>query len=124
MPTVSAAPPYVICIDSDRAPPEEDTPYTLNGSVEGELLDLAQCLCNEPFEAQGDEFALIGMQFAVWMVSDGESFENLYTGLEEADGALGLFAEGELGELISGFMQFLQAPAEEWLDRCNIPIGE
>ncbi|KPK89040.1 MAG: hypothetical protein AMJ88_18120 [Anaerolineae bacterium SM23_ 63] len=123
--------PYVVCIDSSNAIPAQGSTYLVGVMATGDLLTLAQCICNETLmdvemdpNAFMDQFSL---QFAVWSVSDGLSFEEMFEDMEEAEGALGEigvedFGE-ELGELFGGIMEMFQIAGQDWLEKCQIEIN-
>lgn len=124
--------PYVICIDSGKSAPDAGSGYRLGSMVSGDLLKLAECICNEELADEVESFEDIGLQFAVWAVSDGVDFSELAELPGMAEGALGdVLGEqlgGELGEELSGLLEGLmgmyQAPTEYWLDRCGIELGK
>jgi hypothetical protein len=122
--------PYVVCIDSSSAVPELGSTYTLGIMATGELLKLADCICKETVaDIEMDPLAFMdqfGLQFAVWTVSDGLSFEEMFEGMEEAGGALGEigtedFTE-EMEELFGGVMEMFQGVGQDWLEKCQIEI--
>ena len=59
------------------------------------------------------------------------SLEEMFAGMDDAEGALGEVFGGEFGDLIGEEMggmiemmvSFLQEPAEDWLDRCDIDLS-
>jgi hypothetical protein len=97
-----------------------------------DLLKLAECICSEELDIELDPFSTLGVQFAVWMVSDDVSLEEMFAGIDDAEGALGEVFGGEFGDLIGeemgGMMEmmvsFLQEPAEDWLNRCDIDLSK
>jgi hypothetical protein len=68
----------------------------------------------------------LGLQFAIWMVSDGLSIDEMLEGMEEAEGALGQIGAAGLPEgledLIGGLMEVYQSFGQEWLEKCDIEI--
>jgi hypothetical protein len=123
--------PYVICIDSSNAIPGTGSTYHIGVMATGDLLKLAQCICNESLaDFEVDPMAFMdqfGLQFAVWTVSDGLSFEEMFEDIEEAEGALGEigvedFSE-ELGGILSGMMEMFQGLGQDWLEKCQIEIN-
>ncbi len=123
--------PYVICIDSSNAVPENGSTYNIGVMATGDLLKLAQCICNETLsDVEVDPLAFMdqfGLQFAVWTVSDGLSFEEMFESMEEAGGALGEigaeeFTE-EMEELFGGVLQMFQGVGQDWLEKCQIEIN-
>lgn len=119
--------PYVICIDADRAAPSLGTTYEVGEMASGDLLKLAECLCQQDLEASAETdlgMGQMGVQFAVWAVSSGTSVEEMFGQGEEMEGALGDVL-GEEGENFLGFMQeLIVQPAQDWLDRCGIEVDE
>jgi|GEM_PF-545289 hypothetical protein len=128
--------PYVICIDGNKAGPSIGSSYSLGVMASGDLLTLARCLCNEDLTAleEAMEFdSLIGLQFAVWMASEGVSdLGSLMEAMgEDSGGVFGDMVGEELGELgvdMEQFMglidQFMGQPAREWLEKCGLGEGE
>lgn len=117
--------PYVICIDSGKDAPDLAAIYRVGVMAEGELLKIAECICEEDLsdelsaEAGFDQF---GVQFAVWAVSDGEPL-SMFSGEDMPEGGAvdDMFGE-EFGDMFAGLEQLFIAPAQEWLDRCGIEI--
>ena len=124
--------PYVICIDSSSAVPATGSSYQIGVMATGELLKLAQCMCNETLaDIEDDPLAFpdqLGLQFAVWTVSDELSFDEIFEEMEEAEGALGEIGTGEyaegLEELLGGIMGMFQDAGQEWLEKCDIEINQ
>ena len=123
--------PYVICIDSSSAIPESGSTYHIGVMATGDLLKLAECICKETLaDIEMDPLAFMdqfGLQFAVWTVSDGLSFEEMFEGMEDAGGALGeIGAEDfteEMEELFGGVMEMFQGVGQDWLEKCQIEIN-
>ena len=123
--------PYVICVESSKAVPESGSTYQVGVMATGDLLKLAQCICNEtlvdietyPIAAMDQ----LGLQFYVWMVSDGLSMDEMIEGMEEAEGALGQIGATGLPEgmedLFSGLMEMFQDFGQDWLEKCDIEIN-
>lgn len=111
--------PYVICIDLDQSAPGAGSSYSLGGMAEGQLLQLAQCLCQENLQTNIDPFGDLGIQFAVWETSSGQTLSEILSG-GTSGGALGDL----LGPDAAGMLGMLEAPAQTWLDRCNIQLGQ
>ncbi len=123
--------PYVICIDSSKAGPESSSTYHLGELATGDLLTLAECLCDEDLPSPQDLTAgmdAMGVQFAVWAVSDG-----IVAGTEliDATGALEELLGGEFGteflgeeftEMLQQLMLLYGEGAQPWLDRCGIEL--
>lgn len=122
--------PYVICIDSSNAVPATGSTYQIGGMATGDLLKLAQCIGNETLaDVEVDPTAFLdqfGLQFAVWTVSDGLSFDEMFEGMGEAEGALGQIGTVDFGEgledLLGGITESFQTGGQEWLEKCNIEI--
>lgn len=117
--------PYVICIDSGKDAPDLNATYQVGVMAEGDLLKIAQCICQEElsdeFDAQAG-FDQFGVQFAVWAVSDGEPLTSFTgEGMPEGGAADDMFGE-EFGDMFAELEQFFLAPAQEWLDRCGIEL--
>lgn len=116
--------PYVICIDADKSAPEAGATYQIGRMAAGELLKMAECLCEYEL---GDEVSLesgfdqFGVQFAVWAVSGGGSLNSFFEGLPEG-GAVDDFLGEEGNELLSQLEMLMIAPAEQWLERCDIQL--
>jgi hypothetical protein len=123
--------PYVICIDSSRDVPDDGSTYQIGVTASGDLLKLAQCICAETLEdIETDPLAFMdvfGLQFAVWSVSDGLSFDEMLDSMEEAGGALGEVGAAEfpeeIGDLVGGVMEMFQGGGQEWLEKCQIEIN-
>jgi hypothetical protein len=116
-----AVAPYVVCIDASAAIPGDGSAYTLGSLTEGNLLRLAQCVCEEDLEQGWDPLGGMGVQFAAWMTAEGSTLtEALEQGGEE--GAMGEFLGGEFGELMADMLGTLEQPALEVLDRCDIEL--
>ena len=69
----------------------------------------------------------LGLQFSVWMVSDGLSMDEMIEGMEEAEGALGqIGATGSLEgmeDFVGGLMEIFQGFGQDWLEKCDIEIN-
>ena len=123
--------PYVICIESSKAVPESDSTYQVGVMATGDLLKIAQCICNETLvDIETDPIAAmdqLGLQFSVWMVSDGLSMDEMIEGMEEAEGALGQIGATGLPEgmedIVGGLMEMFQDFGQDWLEKCDIEIN-
>ncbi len=115
--------PYVICIDSERAAPGENSAYVVGSMAMGDVLTLAQCLCQQDLEGMLDPTAPLAIQFAVWMASEGKTYSDM---LEEegGEGALGDLLGGEAGQLVQGLLAAVEGPAMTWLERCGVTLGD
>jgi hypothetical protein len=119
--------PYVICIDADRAAPSLGTTYEMGEMASGDLLKLAECVCQEDLAASDEMdlgFGSVGVQFAVWAVSSDMNFEEMLAEEGGGEGALDDVLGEEGGELLGLMQDLLLAPAQEWLDRCGIEVQE
>ncbi len=117
--------PYVICIDANRAAPDLGTIYEVGEMASGDLLKLAQCVCQEDLTAPDEMdlgFGSVGVQFAVWAVSSDMNFEEMLAGEGGGEGALDDVLGEQSGELLGLMQDLLLAPAQEWLDRCGIEM--
>ena len=114
--------PYVVCIDASAGIPEVGGDYTFGYMESGDMLSLAECLCEDQ-ETTTDP---MGVQFAVWMVSDEINPEDF----SEFDGEAfqSLFGE-QMGESIPDELQDIMKNAlglstdgnsQGWLERCGI----
>jgi hypothetical protein len=89
-------------------------------------------MCNETLaDIEDDPFAFtdqLGLQFAVWTVSDELSFDDIFEEMGEAEGALGEIGAGEFAEeledLLGGIMGMFQSAGQEWLEKCDIEINQ
>jgi hypothetical protein len=123
--------PYVICIDSSNSIPAQGSTYQVGVMATGDLLKFAQCVCNETLlDIEMDPNAFMdqfGLQFAVWSVSDGLSFEEMFKDMKESEGALGEIGAEEFGEelgnLFGGIMEMYQVAGQDWLEKCQIEIN-
>ena len=121
--------PYVICIDSGKAGPEASSTYHLGEVATGDLLKLAECLCEEELPSPDDLTAgmdAIGVQFAVWAVTDGIFGANELEAQGALEDILGGELPGEFGEqfseIVEQMMNLYSGGAQPWLDRCGIEI--
>ena len=110
--------PYVVCIDADAGVPEPGDDYTIGYMESGDLLSFAKCLCEDP----GTTTDPMGVQFAVWMISEdinpgdlsdygGEALQFLFDGNVPDD--MGGMVDNALG--LSG-----NGSSQDWLARCGI----
>jgi hypothetical protein len=123
--------PYVVCIDSDAHAPEGGTDYVAGGLVEDEqLLALAQCLSEQDIEGpSGGAMPNFGLQFAVWSVSSGDSYDDIQNLIENADEAPGdvpqvldLETIQQLQQLGPLFEQMFGG-SDQYLEACGISTG-
>ncbi|MBN1311655.1 MAG: hypothetical protein JXB30_09565 [Anaerolineae bacterium] len=129
----------VACIDSIQSTPSGVTGYTVGTSAGGELLTLANCLCQRDLNIESDMFGGMGTQLAVWAVVDGTSPSAMLDDFEQAEGAMGDLLEGlealeglegmegmdELLEQLQDLDQFLGPAvdeAEAILSECGISV--
>ena len=123
--------PYVICVESSKAVPGTGSTYQVGVMATGDLLKFAQCICDETLvDIETDPLAAmdqLGLQFSVWMVSDGLSMDEMIEGMEDAEGALGQIGVTGLPEgmedLVGGVMEMFQGFGQEWLEKCDIEIN-
>ena len=123
--------PYVICVESSKAVPGTGSTYQVGVMATGDLLKIAQCICNETLvDIETDPLAAmdqLGLQFSVWMVSDGLSMDEMIEGMEDAEGALGQIGVTGLPEgmedFVGGVMEVFQGFGQEWLEKCDIEIN-
>jgi hypothetical protein len=123
----AALSPYVACIDSNATPPGIGSAYTPGSMVEDEdLLSLAQCLDQQelpvidytgaPDSAGEVVIQTMGLQFAVWSVTEGENYAEFmaqFAATPEAGGAAGSIpGMGDMGSWASA--------TQMWLDLCNV----
>lgn len=113
--------PYVICIDASKAAPDLGATYQVGVMAEGELLKMAECLCDYELEAG---FEQVGVQFAVWAVSGGSSLDAFLSEDRAEGGAADDLFGDELGDMFAELEQLFVAPAQEWLDRCGIELED
>jgi hypothetical protein len=123
---------YVICIDSDLDAPTSDAAYQIGMLASDELLQLAQCLCSLNLDEHGEAVEVpdgggsIGLQFAVWAVSNDMFSEGAEDRFDEEASALTTVLGGELGEdigeLVAAFVDLYRESARPWLDYCGIQI--
>jgi hypothetical protein len=123
--------PYVICIDSSRGVPEYGSTYQIGTFASNDLLKLAECICSETLaDVETDPmgyFNQFGLQFAIWSVSDGLSFDELTKEMEDAEGALGqITTEGlpeEFQQAFESFMGTFLGFGQEWLEKCDLEVN-
>jgi hypothetical protein len=107
--------PYVVCIDSGNATPDDGAAYTLGTMQSGDLLKLAQCACGEDLAGSQDPFGGMGVMIAGWMISEGQSFAEMQAAEEAGAG-------GEtFGGTMSGLLEMFNESSGSWFDRCSIP---
>lgn len=118
--------PYVACIDSSADAPAEAAAYTVGELVpDAELQKLATCLDQQelPADFLADFDSVMGLQFAVWQVSDGYSMDAYMEDWLDIEGGLG----GEMGDMLDAIMPMLQGMADSanvWLEACDFePVG-
>jgi hypothetical protein len=115
--------PFVVCIDPEQEAPTVGTTFQIGTMAAGDLDKLAGCICNEPLEGDlslsaGADF--LGVQMAVWAVSTGDSPRAM---MERDMGGAAGEALGETGaEFLGNMMDMLLAPANQWLERCDVQI--
>ncbi|MGD8732401.1 MAG: hypothetical protein PVH92_11010, partial [Anaerolineales bacterium] len=117
--------PYVICVDAGLGVPESQLEYKVGRMAEGELLKLAECICDrELVSEEEDPLAYIGeqsgLQFSVWQVSGSLTSEELREQLDQGGGAMDAFREilnlyDSMGDMLPDYVN--------WLEECEIDIG-
>jgi hypothetical protein len=117
--------PYVICVDAGLDLPETQLQYRLGTMAEGELLKLAECICDrklvseeeDPIAYIGEQF---GLQFSVWQVSGSLTSDELREQLGEGGGAM-----DEFGELLSMFDSIGEMLPDyvDWIEECGVEIS-
>jgi hypothetical protein len=121
-------PLYVVSLDTDTHAPGDASSYTLGTMASGDLLKMAQCICQEPLSMDEDleNINTLGIQFAVWNISEGSDFSTWST-----EGAFyDLLSSGETDEEIDAelstyleeFKTILQPLSDRWLEQCDIQI--
>ena len=113
--------PYLACVDSDKSIPSSGTSYQIGTSVDGNLLSLAECICSLEMVNEDDDFNNLTLQFAVWMVSDDLSFDDMLAQTGD-NGALNQFTGGATGQAFSQFTDAIAVPAMDVIRSCNIAI--
>lgn len=114
---------YVVCIDSDKATPGEGSAYDLGQPAQGKLAQFASCVCNEDLSRSVSPLAGWDLQLATWMIADEASLVDLLGQGADAGGALGELFGGQFGEEMQGMLDLVTQPAQEWLDRCQVSLG-
>lgn len=122
--------PYVICIDGDLAAPSSGSTYRVGPVASDDLGAFAECLCDLDLEAEmeGDITGGLGLQFAIWMTSDGLSPEEYFEEMDFSQMPIGedefgdMFGE-EFAELFATLEALYMEPAVDWLDRCGVEPG-
>lgn len=119
--------PFVACIDADKSAPSAGVPFTPTGVTDDQYLSaLAACLDEQELPAEdsmADPFASMGLQFAVWNMSDGSPLDiesMLNQELEGEDGALTDMVPAEELEQFTELFAQLFGGGQEWLDLCGI----
>jgi hypothetical protein len=113
--------PYLACVDSDKSIPASGTSYQIGTLVNGNLLSLAECICSLEMVNEDDDFNNLTLQFAVWMVSDDLSFDDMLAQTGD-NGALNQFTGGATGQAFSQFTDAIAVPAMDVIRSCNIAI--
>jgi hypothetical protein len=113
--------PYLACVDSDKSIPSTGANYQIGTMVDGNLLELAKCICSRKMVSEDNDFNNLTLQFAVWMVADGVSFNDMLSQSGNG-GALNQFIGGETGQAFSEFTDTIAVPAMDVIRSCNIDI--
>lgn len=121
--------PFVVCIDSNRGIPNQTTEYSIGAPASGDLMKLAQCICQEKLVSEEEDPMLnlgqqAGLQLSVWQVAGGFNMDELLSESEIAGGdesALGSYSEFiQLAqEMMSTFPQYV-----DWLEACQVEAPE
>ncbi len=115
--------PYVICIEAGQGTPELEVEYSVGTIADGDLLQLAECICERELISEEDSIAYIGqqfgLQFAVWQVAGGLAVDELNEQLAEGGGAMDTF--GEIAEIYNSIGAMLP-DFVDWLETCGIEI--
>jgi beta-lactamase class A len=117
--------PFVACIETEKAVPGLGAGYDPVEKASGELLKLAECICGEeladfeqdPMSAIGQQFML---QFTVWEVAEGRTFDEMMASAGASEGALASYADvaamiEQAGEFMPGYI--------DWMEKCGIELG-
>lgn len=113
--------PYLACVDSDKPIPSAGASYQVGTMVDGNLLRLAECICSREMVNEDDDFNNLTLQFAVWMVADGVSFDDMLAQPGNS-GALSQFTGGATGQAVSAFTDAIAVPTMDIIRSCNIAI--
>lgn len=111
--------PQVACVDIESGVPELSAQYRVGDLAQGDLLQLAQCLCTQDIDLSPEGFDLVNIQFAIWMVSNGDILTDFP---EQPVGPLqDLLENSDMStEDLEAFQQMFEQISSEWLDRCNL----
>ena len=123
-------PLYVVCIDTDTHAPEDASSYTLGTMASGDLLKMAQCVCQQrlSMDEEIENMDTLGIQFAVWTVSEGSDLSAWNT-----EGAFyDLLSSGETDEEIDAelstyleeFKTLMQPLSDRWLEQCGVQMDQ
>jgi hypothetical protein len=113
--------PFLACVDSDKPIPSPGASYQIGTMVDGDLLSLAKCICSREMVNENDDFNNLTLQFAVWMVADGVSLNDMLAQSGNR-GALNQLTGGETGQAVSAFTDTIAVPAMDVIRSCNIAI--
>jgi hypothetical protein len=98
--------PYVDCIDDGKHAPATNATYRIGTLATGDLLKLAACICTQPLTFKTNIPRELGLQVAVWHVSD-PAFP-------------GDISSSPLGPAIQPFLSIGVATANGWLNSCGL----
>lgn len=118
--------PYVICVDAGSDLPQVQVEYTIGSLAEGELLKLAECICDrklvseeeDPMAYLGEQ---VGLQFSIWQVSGSLTPEELSEQLEQGGGAMDSFSE--LLEMFDAIGAMLPDYVD-WVETCGVEMEQ
>jgi hypothetical protein len=114
--------PYVVCIEVNASAPSLNTGYTIGYLAEEDLLAFAECLCGEQLSTELGSMDSVGVQFATWTIATQGDFLSLSA---EEGAALEEYMEGmNLDEFSEMMTEMMGMFGNEWLDRCEITVGE
>lgn len=117
--------PLVACADLESGTPEIGAGYTIGSFAEGDLLALAECMCQSDADFSVESFELVNAQFAIWTISNGDLFSTMpdmenspladlmgdeYGSVEEFEAAW---------EAMSGVFAEM---SKAWFERCNLDV--
>jgi len=117
--------PVVACADMESGTPEFDAGYQIGAFAQGDLLALAQCMCQSSADFSPEGFELLQAQFAVWALSNRDLFSSeidfedspLASLLGEEDSSM-----EELQAAWEALRSMMIPMAGEWFERCNLDV--
>ena len=122
----STVKPFVLSVDPLQALPVPEKTYRIDQLEEGKLLQFSECLCKYDLPAETETRDLLSLQLAAWMVASDSAFTSLpeYVNklLQDITG-LPISIPG-LEDSIQDLAASLAPNAQQWLDKCDISLGE